>query len=225
MSNTNTIVGFIGGTKRGQIQPLTLTAVTETAFPLTTDTGTTAAVIAIPLQTAVLGSSNGLGPNSNPAILVPPGGSLQSIPDGINAPYFNSSSFDVSRPFNVRIIGTAASLVGTTNGPTLKLYQGTAGSVLGGTAFATQAIASATTANIRFYLNVACYWDSVSQVLAGVLSGNYTVAGTTTVIANTALTSVTALTSPAALSFVPSVTWGNAVGGTLTVAELSIEQI
>lgn len=223
--NTNTIAGFVGGSKRNQIQPLTLTAVTETALPLTTDTGTTTAIIAVPLQNAVLGSSSGLGPNGNSSILVPPGGSINSIPDGINAPYFNSSSFDFSRPFNVRLIGTAASLAGSSNGPTFKVYQGTTAAVLGGTAFATQAIVSASGSNIRFYLNIACYWDSVSQVLAGVLSGNYTVAGTTTAIANTALTSVTGLTAPSALSFVPSITWGNAVGGTLTVSELSMEQV
>lgn len=223
--NANTISGFIGGTKRGQIPSQTLATVTETAIPINTDAGTTAVVIAVPLQTAVLGSSTSLGPNGNGAILVPPGGAGYAVPDAINAPYFNSASFDLSRPFNVRLIGIAASAVGSANGPTFKLYQGTSASVLGGTAFASQAIASATATNIRFYLNVACYWDSTSQVLAGVLSGNYTVAGVTTAIANTALTSVTTLATPAALSFVPSVTWGNAVGGTLTLAEISIEQV
>jgi len=220
--NVNTITGFINGTKRGQLPSLVLASVTETAVPVNTDTGTTPAILSIPLQTAVLGSSTGLGPNGNSAILVPSGGSSMSIPDGINAPYFNSSSFDLSRPFNIRLIGTATSVTGTSNGPTFKLYQG---GVVTGTAFASQAIVAATTAAIRFYINVACYWDATSQNLSGVISGNYSVAGTTSLITIAALTSIGSLTSPSALSFVPSVTWGAAAGGTLNVSEFSIEQV
>lgn len=227
MSNVNTILCYNNGTKRGQIPTQTLAAITETAISVTTDTGTTPAFLAVPLQNAILGSTNGIGVNGNAAILVPPFGTGNNIPDGVQAPYFNSSSFDAGRPFTLRFIalGTAAANAGNTL--TVKIYQGTSATLGSDTLFSTpiSAVATATAANLRLFIQIQCYWDSTSQLLTGSLSGNYTYNGTTTLITSAALAPITALTSPSALSFLPSITWGNAVGGTISVSEWSMEQV
>lgn len=224
--NLNTIAGYVGGTKRNQIPSLVLAAVTETALPLNTDTGTTAALLAVPTQTAILGSTNGLGVNGNASILVPPGGATNSIPDGANAPYFNSSSFDSGRPFILKLYGTGAAVTGGGNSLIVKIYQGTSATLGSDTIFVTgPTIAAATTGNIRFTISVQCKWDSTSNTLSGVVSGDYMYAGTNTLITTATATVITGLTSPASLSFLPSITWGNAAGGTINVSEWSIEQV
>jgi len=226
MANVNTIICYNNGTKRGQIAPSTLAVGTETAVVVNTDTGTTALFLQVPLQTAILGSSSGIGPNGNAAILVPPFGTGNNIPDGVNAPYFNSSSFDLGRPFTIKMIGTALPVAGTGNSLAIKLYQGTTTAVIGGTSFvAPTAIVGATAVNLRFYISVTCYWDSVSQVLTGTLSGQTVTNGTATAISPVAATSITGITSPAGLSFLPTVTWGNAVGGLVTFSEISLEAL
>jgi hypothetical protein len=224
--NVNTIAGYINGTKRNQIQTLTLASTVETALPLTTDTGTTSAILAVPQQTAILGSSNGLGPNGNAAILVPPYGVGNNIPDGVNAPYFNSSSFDLGRPFTIKLIGTGSAAANAGNTLTIKIYQGTSATLGSNTLFATpmSAIATASAANLRFYLSLTCFWDSTTQILTAQQSGSYLYNGTNTLISATAVTALTGVTTSSALSFVPSVTWGNAVGGVISVSEFSLEQ-
>lgn len=226
MANVNTIQAFIGGTKRNQIPSLVLAATTETALPVNTDAGTTSALLAVPLQTAILGSSNGMGPNGNAAILVPPGGSINSIPDGINAPYFNSSSFDSGRPFTLRLCGIGSAVANAGNTLTIKIYQGTNTAIGSDTAFTTaiSALATATAANLRFDISVRCQWDSTSNTLTGVLSGSTLYNGTAALLTTATATVLTSLTTPSTLSFLPSITWGNAVGGTINVSEWSLEQ-
>lgn len=227
MSNVNTIQGFIGGTKRNQIPSLVLAAITETALPVNTDTGTTSALLAVPLQNAIVGSSTGLGVNGNPAILVPPYGPTNSIPDGINAPYFNSSSFDSGRPFTLRLIGTGSAAANAGNTLQIKIYQGTSATIGSDTAFVTaipNTFATASAANLRFEIYVRCQWDSTSNTLTGVLSGSTLYNGTSALIATATATVLTSLTTPSTLSFLPSVAWGNAVGGTINVSEWSIDQ-
>jgi hypothetical protein len=223
--NFNTITGYVNGTKRNQIPTLTLAATTETAIPVTTDSGTTSAILAVPTQTAIVGSSNPLGVNANAALL---GGSLGEFaqPLGTNRPYFNSDSFDLARPFSIRLVGIGSAAANAGNTLTVKIYQGTSATLGSDTLFATpiSAVATASAANLRFDITVRCYWDSTSNTLAGVFSGNYTYNSTTTAIANTAVTTLSSISSVASLSFLASVTWGNAVGGVIKVSEFSISQ-
>jgi len=223
--NSNTIAGFSSGTKRNQIPTLTLAAVTETALPVNTDTGTTSALLAVPLQTAIVGSNTSLSINSNPAIITK-GLQFYGAPDGSTAPYFNSSSFDSARPFTLQLGGVATVVTGAGNSLQFKIYQGTSATIGSDTIFATVgAFTAATTGNLQFDITVRCQWDSVSQSLTGVLSGSWFYSGGTKNIITTAVTSViTSLTTPSALSFLPSVTFGAAAGGTVSVSEWSIEQ-
>lgn len=225
--NSNTILGYINGTKRGQIPAFTLTSVTETLLPAATDTGTAPAFIAVPQQNAILGATNGLGPNGNAAILVQPFGVVNNTPDGNNAPYYNSGSFDLGRPFVLKLIGTAVSVAGASNALTVKIYNGTSATLGSNTIFTTPitALAAVTAVNLRFYVSVTCFWDSVSQTLTGNISGQTVDAGTSALIAAATTSTITGLTSPAALSFVPSITWGAANGGTVNISEWSLEQI
>ena len=228
--NSNTIVGYIGGTKRNQIPSLVLAAVTETAIPLNTDTGTTSAIVAIPQFNAVVGSSTPLGPNANASILQPIGGGIVKLNGGqagTEAPWFGSSAFDGSRPFQIRLIGTGSAAANAGNTLTVKIYQGTSATIGSDTLISTplNAVATASAANLRFYIEVTGYWDSTNQALNGVLSGNYTYNGTTTLITAAGTTQVSSLTSTSSLSFLASITWGNAVGGTINVSEFSISQL
>jgi hypothetical protein len=227
MSNINTIAAFVGGTKRNQIPSLVLAAVTETALPLNTDTGTTAALLAVPLQTAILGSTNGTGVNGNAAILVPPFGPGNNIPDGVNAPYFNSSSFDSGRPFTLRLIGTGSAAANAGNTLSIKIYQGTSATLGSDTPFVTaipNTFTTVTAATLRFDIAVRCQWDSTSNTLTGVLSGSTLYNGTAALIATATAAVITTLATPSVLSFLPSITWGNAVGGTINIGEWSLEQ-
>jgi len=218
--NANTIVGYINGTKRNQIAALTLTALTESAILVNTDTGTTAAVLAIPLQTAVLGSAQSLGPNGNQANLAQFGGTLVSTGDaGTEAPYFNSSSFDLGRPFRVRVSGTYATSAGAAN-PVI-LYLGTSGAIVGtlGNRLSTLSLTAASTGN--FIFDTYIRWDSVTAAVSGYYTGQ---SGNAAPAALTFLTNAVAATTPAALSFVLSVNAGAASVGTVTVSEFSISQ-
>lgn len=218
MSNVNTITALTNGTKRNQIPSFTIST-TETAFSLTTDTGTTPLTIAVPLQNAILGSSNGIGVNGNASVLVPPGGYINSIPDGVNAPYYNSSSFDLGRPFNIRLIGTCANGAGGIT--TMYIYCG-ASSVVGttGNRIATAAIPISTTGN--FYLNVQVRWDATTAAVSGYYSGQVANA---TPIAVAALTNAVAAAAPANLTFVASAVGAAGATGSIQLAEFSLEQL
>jgi hypothetical protein len=216
--NANTISGFINGTKRGQIPVATISAV-ETAVQVTTDTGTTAAILAVPTQTAILGSSNGLGPNGNAAILVQPFGVVNNTPDGNNAPYYNSSSFDFGHPFTIRVTGTCATGAGGT--VSLKLYLGASAAILG----TTTAVVSSTTLPIsttgNFIFTTQIRWDSVAAAVAGSFTSQ--VANAAPVAAGF-LSNAVAAASPANLSFLLSVL-SAAGSGTVQISEFSLEVI
>jgi hypothetical protein len=220
--NSNTIAGYIGGTKRNQIPTLTLASTTETVFSVNTDTGVAPAVLSIPSQSAILGSSNGLGPNGNPAILVSPGGALQAVPDGINAPYFNSSSFDLGRQFILRLVGQVTAATGTGNTIIPAFYLGSSATIGSNSVIikpAASADLSGTSTN--FILEAKLRWDSV----AGKLNGSYTVqVGDAAPVASTLVTQTSAA-AVANLQFVPSFTFGNAAGGSVQIAEFALDQV
>ena len=225
--NSNTVAGFIGGTARNQIPSLVLASTTETAVPLTTDTGTNSAILAVPSASAIVGSSFPLGVATNQSLSSNFGGQpLNSTLAGNQSPYVSAVQFDGNRPFYVNLSATGTVVANGANTLTVKLYQGTSGTLGSDTAVATpmSAIATASAANVRFFIQFQFFWDSTSAILSGFYSGYYLYNGTATTISSTAITPLTAITTPAALSFVYSIKWGNGVGGTIQVQEFSILQ-
>lgn len=211
--NANTFAGFINGTKRGQLASLAVPNATELAALVNTDTGTTAAVLSIPLQTTILGTSNGLGPNVNSAILVPTGGLLGATSD------FNSSSFD-GHAFKVRIAGTAvvAAVASQTLAINLRLGTTIAGTLLAGPT----AIAVAAGGNFNFLVEATLLWDSVSQSVTGLFDS--TIAGTGAGLV-TLSNNGSAIVSPAGLTFVASAKLGVAGTATVNFTEFALEQV
>lgn len=115
--NANTILAFRFGTGRNQLASQSLATTTATAAVLNTDTALTpaTAVLAVPLQSAIIGGFNPLSPNANSSILGPAYGRLFGAPLGSQTPYFNSDAFD-GVPFRVRasVIGNAGANGGQT---------------------------------------------------------------------------------------------------------------
>jgi len=209
-----------------QLASQTLAATTETAVKFANGN---AAIIAVPSQTAVLGSSSPMDPNANSAISADVYGAPSDRRGLAQRPYFNSTSFDFDRPFIFRICGRGTAVANGANTWTLNIYQGTASTVVGtsGNLVATSGTVTMATAEpFGFYMDVKMAWDAVNQALYGVFSGAVLYnSATVTTVANTALSHNTAVTTYAGLSFLASVTWGNAVGGTTTVTEMALEQV
>ncbi len=227
--NFNTFACFRSDYPTGhpfQIATLTLASTTETAVSFS---NTNAAIIAVPSQTAIVGSATPLSGNANAALLADVGGAMSDRRGLASRPYFNSTSFDLDRPFTFRICGQGAAVTGAGNTLTLQVYQGTSTSVVGtaGNVVATTgAVAMATTHPFGFLMEVHMGWDVVSQALYGTYQGAVLYNSVTqTTIARTALTHNTAVTTYAGLSFLVTATWGNAAGGTVTVNEMCLEQV
>jgi hypothetical protein len=221
--NSNTICGYYAGTGRNKLLSQTLASTAETAIQIGGDVTNQSALLFVPTTTNS-GSSNPQDPNANASILGEDLGRQYGRPNGAQG--YSTSSFDLGRPFNLKFIGIGSAAANGANTLTVKIYQGTSGTIGSDTLFSTpiSALATASAANLRFYINIQCFWDSTSDTLSGVLSGNYTYNGTTSLITTVGLTSITGITSPTSLGFVPSITWGNAVGGVIAATEFSIEQ-
>jgi hypothetical protein len=71
MSNLNSIYGYVGGTARNQIVPLTLASATETAFSIGTDAGTSSPAILTVPGAGPVGSGTSLEFNLGAAHLGP----------------------------------------------------------------------------------------------------------------------------------------------------------
>lgn len=222
--NANTIVSLQGGTGRNQILSQTLASTTETLFQVQTDSGTpNTAIIAVPYGSGVIGTSAPQDPNANSAITGFDFGRQYGRPNGTNAPWYSTSSFDYARPFKLRIVGTALSVAGISNSLTLKIYNGT---TTGGTDIATSgAIAAATALNITFEIEATLQWSSAVGSLSGYYSVLYNVGGTQTFTAPAHITAISTAAAISDLQFVASATWGAANGGTTNVTEFSIEQV
>jgi hypothetical protein len=229
MSNANTIASLIGGTQRNQIPALVTAATTATIFTINTDSGTPVpAILSIPSQTSVLGSAAPHGVNSNAAILVKPRGILNSIGYGIDAPYFNSSSFD-GRAFKIRLQGTYSSAAAA-NQLTLGLYLGSSATVgsdllLGAVASGATTIGAVTG---HFLAEGNFIWDSASTQIDGTLGGFYGITGGQPAPTAAVPAYVTHQTAAniAALQIVAAATWtvGNAAN-TIQVTEFSLEMV
>lgn len=230
--NANTLVSFVNGTNRNQIPALTLASTTATAFSVNTDTGTTVAALAVPTGSSPVGSRNPQDSNAN-ASIISQSGREYGNPLGTNRPFYTTASFD-GKPFKVRLVGTGTAAANAGNTLTLSLYQGTSATLASDhVVAATAAVATASAASLNFVVEATLLWDSTLQSLAGsynyVVNFNGTLATGALPVATTAqaslLTTPVAVTTAAGLSFLPAVTWGNAVGGTIQITEFSIEQV
>jgi hypothetical protein len=227
MSNANTISAYIGGTKRNQIPVLTTAAITATVLSVNTDTGTGPAVLSIPSQTSVLGSGTPHGVTSNAAILVPPRGILNSVGYGVNAPYFNSDSFN-GRAFKLRLQGTYNSGVGS-NGLTLGFYLGNSATV--GSDLALGAVASGTTIGAvtgHFLVEGTFIWDATSTQLDGSVGGFIGVTGGTPLptAAVPAYTTARTAATVANLQFVAAATFAvTSAANSVQITEFALDLI
>lgn len=221
--NANTIVSFQGGTGRNQILSQTLASTTETAFQVQTDSGIpNTAILTVP-SGGVVGASSPQDPNANAAVTGFDYGRQYGRPNGTNAPWYSTTSFDFGRPFIVRIVGTATSAAGTGNTLTVNLYNGTS---LSGTKIGViGAITAATALPIDFLLEATLQWSAATGSLSGYYSVLYNVNGTQTFTAPAHITNVSTVAAVTGLSFVGSAVWGNAAGGTTAVTEFVIDQV
>lgn len=220
MANQDTIVALFGGTARGQVSSLTLASTTETAFSVVTDSGTAVAVLTLPVATTgLVGSSRPIEFNKSGAISSQSYGRKVAV--GSAPPYFNASTFDGGRPFRIVVAGTATSATGTGNTILVNLYSGTSATLGSDTKLGGLTAGGASATTVSFYLTATLQWNSTTQALTGQIGGLVGNALT----AQAALTNSPTITTAGGLSFVVSAQFGNAVGGSVTISEISCEQI
>ena|SRR5581483_335155 len=208
-----------------QVASQTLAATTETAIALSNGA---AAIIAVPQQTDIRGASTPLDPNANPSFSMDVFGAAGDGRMLAGRPYFTSGTFDNGRPLRIRWVGRGAAAANAGNTLTMRMYQGTSSAVIGTAAniiAATSAIATASAANLNFIMEVTVVWDSTLQILNGEFWYSVYYNATQSYGSRAALSHNTSVTTPAGLSFLPSVQWGNAVGGTIVTSELSMERV
>lgn len=225
MAGSNVVAAYYGGTGRNQILSQTLATGTETEFKVGNDAASTSviAVLSMPTQTQILGSTTPLDQAANPAVLG--SGFNQAGYYGDSQPAYNSGIFDNGKPFLVRIAGVATPVSNAGNTLAIILYLGTtkAGTALGTTAAVPQA--STTTAK-SFILEAELLWDSTSQAVTGQYW--FSLPGTSGTVYSTWKTLAAAgasVTAPSGLTFCASATWGNAVGGVVAISEFSISRL
>jgi|SRR5882762_3322493 len=227
--NTNTVCGYKSGVIRDQIPVLSGIGITETIFSVKTDTGIRPAVIAVPLQNAVVGSSASLQSATNSAILVPRLGSASTI-NGNNAPYYDSGSFDGS-PFFLRASGTFTSGVAA-NDLKIGLYLGSSATIGSDTAISSVSTGTGGAFGVvsgHFLIEAYLLWDSTTARLDGTISGFIaTVGGLPIPFPSTQpvyTTQVTAAT-PANLQFVLSGKWNATnANNVIQIKEFSLEKV
>jgi len=232
MANFDTIAFLVGGTGRGQIKAGTVTDGTETLFVVNTDTaGTTqVATLAVPTgdSTHLVGSASPSEFNQNASISSQSYGRKSTVFTA--PPFFSTSTFDAGRPFRVRISGTASvpptAVTANPNTVLVEIYNGTALTATFKIATLTAGLSNnSTTATVtgQFALEAFVQWDSTTQTLSGLQSGNLG----NTAKTPAALSNAVAVTSASKLIFTPAFKFDAtaAVGGTVNVAEFSIEQV
>jgi hypothetical protein len=230
MANLDTIASYFGGTGRGQVNVLTLASTSETVFVIGTDTsGTTGtATLAVPsgnTGNTLVGSGSPKDFNQNSSISSQSYG--RKVPVFTQAPFFSATTFDSGRPFLIKVFGTASvaptTVTASPNTVQVNLYNGTAVTATYKIATLTAGLSnSSTTATItgQFYLEALVQWDSTTQTLSGVFDGQVG----NTVKTPTALSNQVAVTTATLLTFTPSAVFASAAGGTVTIAEFSIDQ-
>src|SRR5882762_562579 len=217
--NANTIIGYTEGTGRNQIPALAVPNATEIAALVNTDTGSTTAILAIPYGSGNIGASSSLDPNANGSITGSDFGRQYGRPNGVNAPYYSTMSFDGS-PFKVTISGTATIPVTASQTFAVNLRLGTtiAGTLLAGPT----AVSFATGGTFSFLLEAILIWDSTSHAVSGLFDS--VVAGTG--VGQATLTNNgSAVLTPAGLTFVATAKLGVAGTATVNFTEFSIAQV
>ena len=225
MANSNVIAAYYGGTGRNQILSQTLAATTETEFKIGNDAASTSviAVLSMPTQSQILGAQTPFDQSANAAILNGGFGRINQWND--SQPPYNSGVFDNSKPFLLRIAGTATPASNGGNSLAVKLYLGTTKS---GTNLATTgAVPQATTTTpAGFIVEAQLKWDSLSTTVRGQFW--FDMAGTsgTQYVTWAGLTSSAGTAAAVAnLQFCASAQWGNAAGGVVAVSEFSLTQL
>jgi hypothetical protein len=223
MPNTNSVAGFAqSGTLRNQFVSTPVSATAETAALIATDTGTTAAFVALPVGGKVYGSQINLDVNSNPSI-IDVSAREYGLPSGENFDQFSSASWD-GHPFYVRVSGIGNAGAVASQSVTLNIRQGTSATPgsnnLIGTTGALAAVAGGA---FNYFVEATCLWDPTSQILSGAYTGNVAFGSTSAYVTPTkfVFTGVTA----ASLAFSATLTLGAAAASTFTPRELTIEKI
>ena len=231
MANSDTIAALFGvGTGRNQIQALTLATTAETIVAIGTDTSTTSpATLVVPSSNAantLVGSGSPVDFNQNAAISSQSYGRKNAV--FTPPPFFSNSTFDLGRPFRLRVQGNATVLPTTVtaspNTLLVNIYNGTAITATYKITAMTAGISNAsTTANLtgQFYIEALVQWDSVTQTISGVYDGNIG----NTIKAQTALTNQVAVTAASKLIFTPTVVFGSGAGGTVNIVEFAVDQV
>lgn len=221
--NNNTIAGFNSGTGRNKFSAQTIaTSPAAVALTVGTDTGSTVAFLQVPQASTVVGSSNPLSVNANPAILSGAlGAALQG--SGTNRPYFSTDSFN-GHAFRVRITGDGTNVTAAQT-VTVGIYAGTnvspASNTLIATTVASPVIGAAGT--FSFVLEATLVWSAVSGLVVGSSAGGI---GTgTTQVGVTAVTTVPSAVTLPNLQFMAGVVLANATSITLTVREFAIDLV
>lgn len=209
---------------------LSLTSTTETVMSFANTTGP--AIVSVPSQTAIVGSSTPFDPNANPAVL---SGNLGRPSNYRGAgPFFNSGAFDgrgfrVAAQFKFQVVSAA----GGASVWTPSLYLGTSATV-GSDAliFAATGISvpASHTANGSGVILVDLIWDSVSGLISGagysiVQAFDVTAAGAiTSVLKSPAVTTARAAAAVANLNFLTTITIATTAptSSSTTMTELSI---
>lgn len=231
--NANTILSFRSGTGRNQLAVSTGDWSTPVPILMNSDTGTAAtmnqAILAIPSQSAIVGSFNPLDLNANGAILGPAFGRMFGTPRGVNAPYFNTSSFD-GVPFRIRACGRCnmganggqSLIVTLVSGPAVTI--GGAGNVTIATTGAAFATAAGGDTNFQMVCDVM--WSSGVAHLSGIQRAVIAFAATEQHVAQATISnSPVALATLSLLQFQLFLTAGNAAASSLTSCEFSLEAI
>jgi hypothetical protein len=226
--NLNSIKSAYAGTGRGTVPALTGIGTTETAFSVTTDTGTTVLALTIPTGTEVLGSGAGLRPGNNKAILTMPYGANSQVPNVSDRPFFSSTSFE-GRPLVVRVAGTFTSAVAS-NDLKIGLYLGTSATL--GSDLAISSITTGTSGNFgavsgHFLAEFKFIWDSTSGKLDGIVeTGLIGPSGVTPTVTALAATTQVAAATVSTLSFIPSAKWNASnAGNTVSITDFSIDLV
>lgn len=224
MSNSSSVFGFSGsGTTRNSFPTQTVATTTATPLVINTDTGTANYFLVLPTGGSIYGSTTGIDPNGNAAI-IDRSNYLWGLPSGESNDQFSSASWD-GHPFKLKISGIGNAGANGAQTVQVNMYQGTSAtlgsdSLIGSTGTGLAAVAGGA---FNFVVEVNCIWDATSEILAGYYTGIVTFAATSQIVAPTKFTSVTSVTA-ANLSFVAGLTLGNGASSTITLREFCADK-
>lgn len=224
MAGSNVIAAYYGGTGRNQILSQTLAATTETEFKIGNDAASTSviAVLTMPQQSTIQGSTTPLDQTVNPVNLN--SGFNQAGYFGDANPPFNTDVFNNGKPFLIRLAGLITPASNAANTLTIKFYVGTSKS---GTNICSSGAVTGWESSTQagaFVMESQVVWDSTSTLLNGQMwwMFNSAVPDYHTWAVNTAVSAATTLAN---LKFCASAAWGNAAGGVIAISEFSISRL